>query len=253
MTRCEPAVRVERHASDERILTLTLNRPEVLNAYDRTMRDALWEGLELAVSDASVHVVVLRGAGRAFSSGGDLTEFGTAPSPIRAREIRAVRDVWARFVALPCISLAAVHGVAAGGGLEMALLCDLIVCARNARLGLPETGLGAIPGVGGTQTLPRAAGEGRAAHLLLTGEWIDGAAAARFGIASLAVPPERFERAVDRLAGRVARLPSPVLRGLKQAIRRGRDLRLAEALSLEKRLARTLGGSPQMNPHERRR
>jgi enoyl-CoA hydratase/carnithine racemase len=148
--------------------------------------------------------------------------------------------VWARLVGVPCISLAAVHGVAAGGGFEMALLCDLLVCTKTARLGLPETALGAIPGVGGTQTLPRAAGEGRAASLLLAGDWIDGETAARWGIASLAVEPRRFASTVERLAGRIARFRPPLVQSLKQAIRRGRDLRLAEGLSLEKRLARRL-------------
>src|SRR6185503_15736278 len=99
-----------------------------------------------------------------------------------------------------------------GGGLEMALLCDLIVCTKTARLALPETALGAIPGVGGTQTLPRAAGEGRAASLLLAGDWIDGETAAGWGVASLAVAPRRFGATVERLARRIARLPPPLVR-----------------------------------------
>jgi len=169
-----PAVVAERDAREPRILTLTLNRPQVLNAYDRAMRDGLFEGLTLAARDDSICVVVLRGAGRAFSSGGDLREFGTAPSPLRARETRQVLDVWSRLSTVPAVTVASVQGLAAGGGLEMALLCDLVICASDARLGLPETGLGAIPGVGGSQTLPRVIGEGRAAAMLLAGRWIDG-------------------------------------------------------------------------------
>lgn len=235
-----PAVLVERDEREPRILRLTLNRPEFLNAYDRTMRDALFEGLGLAQVDRSIGVVVLSGAGRAFSSGGDLAEFGTAPSPVRAREIRQVRDVWRRLSELPAVTIASVHGVAAGGGLEMALLCDLLVCARDARLGLTETGLGAIPGVGGTQTLPSAAGEGRAAAMLLAGQWIDGAEAARIGVASRAVPADRLVATTETWARRIVRLDPTAVQIAREALRRGPDLRLAEGLSLEKRLARRL-------------
>lgn len=236
----EPAVLVERDQDAPGVLRLTLNRPRVLNAYDRSMRDALYEGLGLAVADDSIAVVVLAGAGRAFSSGGDLDEFGTAPSPVRAREIRQVRDVWHRLSTVPAITLASVHGVAAGGGLEMALLCDLLVCANDARLGLTETALGAIPGVGGTQTLPRAVGEGRAAAMLLAGEWLDGREAARVGLASRAVPATRLASTTRSWATRIARLEPTAAGALREALRRGADLPLRDALSLEKRLARRL-------------
>jgi enoyl-CoA hydratase/carnithine racemase len=225
------------------VVTLTLNRPEVLNAYDVQMRDEVFAALGLVADDPSIAVLVVRGAGRAFCAGGDLSEFGTAPSPTRAREVRQVRDVWRRWVTLPCVSVAAVHGFAAGGGFEMALLCDLIVCTRDARFGLPETGLGLIPGVGGTQTLPRAAGGGRAANVLLAGEWMTGAEAARIGLALRAVPRAKLATTVNRLAARLARLSPPVLRAVKAAVSRGADLPLSEALGLERRLAATLGPS----------
>lgn len=220
---------------------LTLDRPEVLNAYDRAMRDEIHEALAWVASDPGIRVLVVRGAGRAFSSGGDLSEFGTAPSPVRAREVRQVRDVWGRWAALPCLSIAAVHGVAAGGGLEMALLCDWIVCSRDARLALPETGLGLIPGVGGTQTLPRAVGLGRAARIALAGEWIDGAEAARIGLAIAAVPERRLGRMVEDLARRVAVLDGSLVRAVKACVRRGLDLPLADGIALERRMARALG------------
>lgn len=232
-----PPVLLER---DGPILTLTLNRPEVLNAYDRSMRDHVYEALGLAAEDASIRVLVVRGAGRAFSSGGDLGEFGTAPSPVRAREVRQVRDVWGRWARLPCISIAAVHGIAAGGGLEMALLCDQIVCTTDARFGLPETALGLIPGVGGTQTLPRAIGLGRAASMLLAGEWVTGTEAARVGLALQAVAPARLDAVVRRLARRFAAVDERLLHGVKDCLRRGRDLPLPSALALERRWASAL-------------
>jgi enoyl-CoA hydratase/carnithine racemase len=223
------------------VLSLTLNRPEVLNAYDRAMRDALYDALGLAHADRTIRVVIVRGAGRAFSSGGDLGEFGTAPSPTRAREVRQIRDVWGRWATLPCVSIAAVHGIAAGGGLEMALLCDLVVCARDARFDLPETGLGLIPGVGGTQTLPRAIGLGRAAALLLAGASISGVEAARIGLALEAVPPTRLSDAARRLAARILAVDPRLLTAVKDLLRRGRDLPLREALALERRWERRLG------------
>lgn len=225
---------------DERIVTLTLDRPEVLNAYDRAMRDAIFAALEWLHDAHEVSVLVVRGNGRAFSTGGDLGEFGTAPSPVRARDIRQQRDVWRLWSTLPCVSLAAVHGHAVGGGLEMALLCDLRVCAHDARLALPETGLGLVPGVGGTQTLPRAIGQGRAAAMLLAGEAIDGRVAARIGLAQWSVPAARLRRTADAIARRVARLDPAIVRAAKACVRRGTDLTLAQGLGLERRLASTL-------------
>jgi enoyl-CoA hydratase/carnithine racemase len=232
------AIRLQRRG---RVVTLTLDRPRVLNAYNTEMRDEVYAALGLVAADASVSVLVVRGAGRAFSAGGDLSEFGLAPSPLRAREVRQVRDVWRRWATLPCVSIAAVQGVAAGGGCEMALLCDLVICATNARFGLPETGLGLIPGVGGTQTLPRAIGIGRAASVLLAGEWLDARAAVASGLALEAVPPARLARAADALAHRVAKLDPRVLRALRACFARGLELPLSAGLGLERRLSRELG------------
>jgi len=125
----------------------------------------------------------------------------------------------------------------------MALLCDLIVCAADARFGLPETGLGLIPGVGGTQTLPRAIGLGRASALLLAGEWLDARAAVQSGLALRAVPRPRLDASARALARRVARIEPTVLRVAKAAVRRGLDVPLAEGLGLERRLGSALGPS----------
>jgi len=236
----KPAIVLTR---DERIVTLTLDRPEVLNAYDRQMRDEIFAALEWLHGEPEVSVLIVRGNGRAFSTGGDLREFGSAPSPLRAREVRQMRDVWGLWATLPCVAIAAVHGYAAGGGLEMALLCDLLVCASDARFGLPETGLGLIPGVGGTQTLPRAIGLGRAAAVLLAGEWLDARAAVRSGLALRAVPRPRLDATARALARRVARIEPSLLRVAKAAVRRGLDLPLAEGLGLERRLGSALGPS----------
>ncbi|MGH7785852.1 MAG: enoyl-CoA hydratase/isomerase family protein, partial [Candidatus Binatia bacterium] len=167
---------------DGRVAVVTLNRPRQLNAYNTAMRDGLYEALLAVRDDPGVRALILRGHGRAFCSGGDLREFGTAPSPARAREVRWLRDVWGTLWRLPVITIAAVHGLAVGGGFEMALLCDQCIASRDARFALPETALGMIPGVGGTQTLPRLIGTGRALHLVLSGDWLDARTAHRLGL-----------------------------------------------------------------------
>jgi enoyl-CoA hydratase len=221
---------------DGRVAVVTLNRPERLNAYDTTMRDALHEALLAARDDAQVRALIVRGNGPAFCTGGDLAEFGTAPSPLRAREVRWLRDVWGTLWTLPAITISAVHGYAVGGGFEMALLSDQCVAAANARFALPETGLGMIPGVAGTQTLPRLAGVGRALRLVLTGDWLDARAAQRLGLVVRVVAPARLFAAALSLARRVARLDRLAVTRLKRSVNEGLDGPLEQGLALERRL-----------------
>jgi len=183
---------------------VTLDRPETLNAYDVAMRDDLFAVLGAADEDPDVRVLVLRGRGRAFSTGGDLREFGSAPSPTLARIVRWRRDVWGRLLALRAASVASVHGWTVGGGMEMALLCDLCLAADTARFGLPETGLGMIPGVGGTQTLPRRTGVTRALDVTLAPRWVDAEEALRLGLVSRVVPARGLAAATRALARRLA-------------------------------------------------
>lgn len=219
------------------IAIVTLDRPAVLNAYDRAMRDDLFEALAAIDDDPGLRVLVVRGAGRAFSSGGDLTEFGSAPSPVVARAVRFQRDVWGRLLGLRAATVAAVHGAAVGGGMEMALLCDLRVAATNARFALPETGLGMIPGVAGTQTLPRAAGEARALDLTLGGRTLDARGALRAGLVHRVVPAARLMATAMRLARRVAAYDPARVHALRRCVRAAFDGPLASGLALERRLA----------------
>src|SRR5258706_15303007 len=137
MARVEPAVLYQRRGP---IALVTLNRPRQFNAYNMAMRDALFAALGAIHDDSEVRAMILRGAGASFSTGGDLAEFGMAPSPIVARWVRFRRDVWGMLRALPIPTIAAIHGYTVGGGLEMALLCDLPIAADDTRLSLPETG-----------------------------------------------------------------------------------------------------------------
>jgi enoyl-CoA hydratase/carnithine racemase len=193
--------------------------------------------LGAADEDPEVRALVLRGAGPAFSTGGDVSEFGTAPSPLVARAVRWRRDVWGRLLGLRAATVAAVHGFAVGGGLEMALLCDLCVAATDARFALPETGLGMIPGVAGTQTAVRRTGIGRAAELVLTGRFLDARVARAWGLVNRVVPPARLRPEAHGLAERLAALDPRLVRAARRCLRAAHDLSLADGMALERRLA----------------
>jgi enoyl-CoA hydratase len=219
---------------------VTLNRPDQFNAYNMAMRDDLFRVLAAIHDDREVRAMVLRGAGQAFSSGGDLAEFGMAPSPIVARWVRFRRDVWGMLRALPVPTIAAIHGYTVGSGLEMALLCDLAIAADDTRLCLPETGTGMIPGVAGTQTAARRLGLGRALDLCLTGRWIDAQNALLIGLVAEVVSLADLDRralSLARACGGVARERSAIL---KLAVWGGLDLPLRQGLELEHRLWKRL-------------
>jgi len=226
-----------RYARRGAVAVVTLDRPACLNAYSMQMRDDLFAALGAADGDPEVRALVLRGRGPAFSTGGDLTEFGRAPSPVVARQVRWRRDVWGRLLGLRAATVAAVHGWTVGGGMEMAMLCDLVVAAEDARLALPETGLGMIPGVGGTQTLPRRAGLGRALDLVLTGRWLDAGAALDAGVVNAVVPRPRLLATAMTMARRLARLDPALVAAVRRCLRAAHDGTLADAVALERRLA----------------
>jgi enoyl-CoA hydratase/carnithine racemase len=236
-----PTLRYEKRGP---IAIVTLDRPEVLNAYNVAMRDDLYAVLGAADDDPEVRALVLRGRGRAFSTGGDVSEFGSAPSPVVARRVRWQRDVWSRLLALRAATVAAVHGYAVGGGMEMALLCDFRVASTDARFSLPETALGMIPGVCGTQTLPRAAGMARAFDLVLTGGWLDARQAEDAGLVTRVVPRPRLEATALGLARRLARLDPRVVAAARRSVRTGHDSTLAGGIALERRLALALKARP---------
>lgn len=215
---------------------VSLNRPKVFNAYNVEMRDGLYETLHAVGDDPEVRVMILRGEGPAFSTGGDVSEFGSAPSPVGAREIRWRRDVWGTLLSLPQPTIAAVHGFTVGGGMEMALLCDLCIAADDTVFFLPETGLGMIPGVAGTQTAPRAIGLGRALDMVLTGKRVNAEQALQIGLTNQVVPREALLATAKTLATSLARHDPRLLALAKRAVRQGLDLPLAEGLGLEWRL-----------------
>lgn len=224
------------YEKDGPVAIVSLNRPRVLNAYNVAMRDALFETLAAVRDDPEVRAMVLRGNGRAFCTGGDVREFGTAPSPVIAREVRWRRDVWHLLRTLPQPTIAAVHGQVVGGGFEMAVLCDVCIAADDARFAYPETGLAMIPGVAGTQTTARALGLGRALDLLLTGRSLTAREAYDLGLVASVVPPAALRASAFDLAHRLGQLPALLVARAKRAVDEGMDLPLADGLALERRL-----------------
>lgn len=223
------------------VAQIILNRPDALNAYNVAMRDQLYEALSAVRDDPEVRVAVLKGRGRAFCAGADLTEFGTAPSQAVARQARWERDVWGAFLEVPKPLVAAVHGYCLGSGLEMALLCDLRIATGDAVFGMPEVSLGMIPAAGGTQTLPRALGIPRALEMLLTGRRLGATQARDMGLVTKVVDNDALEAEAEAVARQLHALDQSAVRSLKEAVWQGADRTLGEALDLEVRLAvRTL-------------
>ncbi len=228
-----PAVLYEK---DGPLAVVSLNRPKTFNAYNVEMRDDLYEILQAVRDDPEVRVMILRGEGPAFSTGGDVSEFGSAPSPVRAREVRWRRDNWGTLLHLPQPTIAAVHGYTVGGGMEMALLCDICIAADDTVFFLPETSLGMIPGVAGTQTAPRAIGLGRALDMVLTGRQVKADEALQIGLANQVVPRATLLTAAKSLAYTLSRYDPKVVALAKRAVRQGGDLSLSDGLRLEQNL-----------------
>ena len=230
-TNDDSVVLLERQGTISRI---TLNRPEALNSINKAVRTALPLALATADADPDTRVIVLRGAGdRAFCSGADIKEFVAVPRPFAYREARTQSD-WVRAldrVRKPVI--AAVHGYCLGGGLEIALACDIRIATSDACFGLPEVGLGTLPGAGGTQRLSRIVGLGHALAVILSGERIDANEAYRIGLVSKLVAPGELENVVTALATTISsRAPLAVI-AAKEAVRDGAELNLEAGLRLE--------------------
>ena len=174
-----PAVLVERHGDR---LDLTLNRPKKHNAFSAEMRDALCEGLRVALGDASIREVRLCGAGRSFSSGGDLDEFGTLPDPVTAHLIRSTRNAGRMLSDCSDRVVCFVHGACVGAGAELPAFAGRVIAAPDATFQLPEVAMGLVPGAGGTASIQRRIGRQRTAALALSGRRVDATTALRWGL-----------------------------------------------------------------------
>jgi enoyl-CoA hydratase/carnithine racemase len=226
------------------VASITLNRPEALNAINMAMRDDLWTFIQAALIDPDVRVLIFRGDGpRAFSAGADISEFGTAPSLHESREARRQRDLWALLEDLPIPTIAALHGFCFGAGVELPLYCDLRIAAEDTRIGLPEVTLGYIPSAGGTQLMPRIAPPGVARGLILSGDPIDAQRALAWGIVHRVVPIADLDSSVDTIARRLAEAKPELSAAVKRSIRRGLDLPMSAAIRQDAQTARRLANT----------
>ena len=218
----------------DHVRILRLDRPEKLNAFNFALLRALAEAIRTTALDRAVRVVVVTGTGeRAFSAGADLAERATL-TPAEVREfLTLIRDTFTRLEQLPQPVIAAVNGVALGGGCELALAADIRLASEGALLGLTETGLGIIPGAGGTQRLPRLVGRGRAREMVFSARRVSAREALEIGLVeALHTPGELLDAALE-LADRIATNAPLAVAQAKIAINRGLETDLATGLALE--------------------
>jgi len=216
------------------IAILTFNRPDKLNAINRTVYEEMGDYLHsLERDDSAASILILTGAGRAFVAGADIDDYTTMTLAQFSAFQRLGRSVMAQIEQLPRPVIAAVNGYALGGGFEIALACDLIIAAENAKFGLPEAKLGLLPGGGGTQRLPRLVGAGVAKRMIFSGEIIDAQRAYQLNIATEIAPKGEALNAAIALAEKILANGQLAVRMAKRVIDEGLEASLTTALSLE--------------------
>jgi len=224
------------YSQEEAVGIITLNRPEALNALTVEMLDLLNAHLDRVEGDGTVRAVVLTGAGeKAFCVGADLKarmqeyEEAVAEDPMAVR----VRRVFRRIETIGKPFIAAIHGYALGGGLELALACDLRVASEAAQFGFPEANVGSMPGAGGTQRLARLVGPAKAKELMFTGERINAQEAYRIGLVNRVAPVDRYLEEAKSLAQTIARKAPLSVRYIKMAVNLSQDVDLETGLAFE--------------------
>jgi enoyl-CoA hydratase/carnithine racemase len=226
------SVRIDRPIAS--VAELIMDRPEALNALSTEQARAIALACAELAGDPALVVVVLSSAvPKAFCVGADLKERGRFSDDEFRAQRPIMQDAFGAVLDLPIPTIAAVDGYALGGGCELALSCDLIVASERAVFGLPEVGLGLVPGGGGTQLLPRRIGMNAAADLIFTGRHVDATEAFRLGLADRLVPAEEARTAALELAAEIASKSPVAVRAAKLALRRGFDVDLVSGLVIE--------------------
>jgi enoyl-CoA hydratase len=226
----------ERH---DAVLLLRLNRPQALNALSIELMAELAAALTEAEAQDEIRAVVLTGSEKSFAAGADIREMaGLSFADAFTRDIYGPESrVLARF---PKPLIAAVSGYCFGGGCELAMLCDLIFAADTARFALPETGLGIIPGMGGTQRLPHRVGPALAMDMILTGRQLPASEALAAGLVARVFPADQLLSQSLEVAKAMAARPALAMRAAKEAVRRAEEVGLTEGIALERRLFHSL-------------
>jgi enoyl-CoA hydratase/carnithine racemase len=224
---------------EDRVATVTMSRPEKLNAMDRRAFEELRRAADRAAEDPEVGAVVVTGAGRAFSSGLDLAEFdGMAETDHGERLIAELQRAVGAFELLPKPVVAAVNGLAVGGGLQLAIACDLRLAAASAEFASWEMRWAIVPDLGGTERLPRLIGLGRAKELVFTGRQVGAAEAERIGLVNRVVPDAELALAAAELAAGLASGPTLALGMAKRLLNEAFDRGVSEGLSAARRAQR---------------
>lgn len=223
------------YEKSEGVATITLNRPETLNAFSKEVVEEVLQALEDAETDENIRVVVLTGAGeKAFSAGADIKAM-IGMNAMRARELSLMgKKLCLALENLEKPVIAALNGYALGGGLEVAMACDLRIASENARMGQTEINIGLIPGWGGTQRLTRLIGRTKAKELVFTGKMVDAKTAEQLGIVNMVVPAEKFKETVRQFALDLATKAPVAIKVAKALINKGADIGLDSALALER-------------------
>lgn len=226
-------------SSEGGVGTITLDRPEALNALNTELLGELADALTRLDTDADVGCIVLQGSEKAFAAGADIKEM--APQSFEEVFTKDLFGPIARaFHVARTPVIAAVSGYALGGGCELAMMCDFVICADNAKFGQPEIKLAVIPGIGGSQRLTRLVGKSKAMDMILTGRMMDAEEAERSGLASRVVPADELEETVQKIAAGIAKLSRPSVMAAKEAVDQALETGLAEGLLFERRLFHSL-------------
>ena len=214
---------------------ITLDRPKALNALNSALAAELARAVEGFEADDGIGALVITGGDKAFAAGADIKEMQHKTfAEVLAEDFMA--GDWVRVAACRKPTVAAVAGVALGGGCELAMMCDMIVAADNAKFGQPEIRLGTIPGIGGAQRLARAIGKAKTMEMVLTGRTMDAEEAERCALVSRIVPAEALLEESVKLAAEIAALSRPVVQMAKEAVNRAFETPLSEGLRAERRL-----------------
>lgn len=226
------------------IATLTLHRPEALNALNAAMFDDLERVIAQLAGEADVRAILLTGSGDgAFCAGADIRQLvGTNAFSGKEVSVRG-QQVFGKIERCGVPIIACVNGAALGGGCELALACTLRLASDNARFGMPEARLGLIPGYGGTQRLPRLIGRGAALRLMLSGQTIDATEALRIGLVQEVAPSADLMQRARELAGTISTLAPLALRGILDAVEQGENKSLEEGLQAEAKIFGRLCGT----------
>jgi enoyl-CoA hydratase len=222
-----------------RVGLITLNRPKQLNALNDALMNELGSALDRFESDDEIGAIVVAGGDKAFAAGADVLAMRDWSYMDVYRTDFITRN-WERLRTVRKPVIAAVAGVALGGGCELAMMCDIVIAADNARFGQPEIKLGIIPGAGGTQRLPRAVGKAKAMDLVLTGRMMDAQEAERAGLVARIVPPDKLLEEALSAANSICEYSLPAVMMAKESVNRAFESGLADGVAFERRLFHSL-------------